>query len=202
MEGKHGTWDSLSALVQSITAHGAEISLPAASKAISAYVSELITNKDGNKISLMHAGLLLNKLISYYKPPKISQSIKLNISDDVNWQATLNALASDQAFRWVMSGATSSINYCTMVDNSPPKIYVNSLKLASNVLTNDSKRSLFPNLEIIETADSTVFFNAHKIEFNNWSSKIQCLLEMSVGDPRQQQAAGELKDVIIRDIHK
>jgi len=58
----------------------------------------------------------------------------------------------------------------------------------------------FPNLELLETEDETVFFDAREQQNFRWASPIQVYLELMAGDKRDRETAEQLKSFILKNI--
>ena len=63
-----------------------------------------------------------------------------------------------------------------------------------------SQPDRFPNLELLETEDETVYFDARKEENFWWASPVQVYLELMAGDKRDQETAEQPKAVILKDV--
>ena len=63
-----------------------------------------------------------------------------------------------------------------------------------------SQSDRFPNLELIETADETVYFDGRQEGNFCWSSPVQVYLELMAGDKRDQETAEQVKSYIIKNL--
>ena len=57
----------------------------------------------------------------------------------------------------------------------------------------DSKSDRFPNLELIEVEEDTVYFDAQEQGGFFWASPVQVYLELMAGDKRDRETAELLK---------
>jgi hypothetical protein len=62
-----------------------------------------------------------------------------------------------------------------------------------------SQSDRFPNLELIETGDETVYFDGRQEENFWWASPVQVYLELMAGDKRDQETAEQVKSYIINN---
>lgn len=62
-----------------------------------------------------------------------------------------------------------------------------------------SQSDRFPNLELLETEDEAVYFDARQEDGFWWASPLQVYMELMVGDKRDQETAGQLKALILND---
>jgi hypothetical protein len=58
----------------------------------------------------------------------------------------------------------------------------------------------FPNLELIETEDETVYFDARQKDNFWWASPVQVYLELMTGDKRDQETAEQVRSFLLRDL--
>ncbi len=62
-----------------------------------------------------------------------------------------------------------------------------------------SQSDRFPNLELLETEDEPVYFDARQEDGFWWASPLQVYMELMVGDKRDQETAEQLKALILND---
>jgi hypothetical protein len=63
-----------------------------------------------------------------------------------------------------------------------------------------SQADRFPNLELIETEDETVYFDARHDGNSWWASPVQVYLELMTGDKRDRETAEQVKSLLLRDL--
>jgi hypothetical protein len=63
-----------------------------------------------------------------------------------------------------------------------------------------SQSDRFPNLELIETEDETVYFDARQEDNFWWASPVQVYLELMTGDKRDQETAEQVRSFLLRDL--
>jgi hypothetical protein len=63
-----------------------------------------------------------------------------------------------------------------------------------------SQSDRFPNLELIETEDETVYFDARQEGSFWWASPVQVYLELMAGDKRDQETAEQVKTYILNSL--
>ena len=62
-----------------------------------------------------------------------------------------------------------------------------------------SQYDRFPNLELLETEDEPVYFDARQEDGFWWASPLQVYMELMAGDKRDQETAEQLKALILND---
>jgi hypothetical protein len=63
-----------------------------------------------------------------------------------------------------------------------------------------SQSDRFPNLELIETEDETVYFDAWQKDNFWWASPVQVYLELMSGDKRDQETAEQVRSLLLTDL--
>jgi len=63
-----------------------------------------------------------------------------------------------------------------------------------------SQSDRFPNLELVETEDETVYFDGRQEGNFWWASPVQVYLELMAGDKRDQETAEQVKSYIIKNL--
>ena len=58
----------------------------------------------------------------------------------------------------------------------------------------------FPNLELQETDDETVYFDSQEQGHLRWASPTQVYLELMAGDKRDQETAQQLRSFILNTL--
>jgi len=65
-----------------------------------------------------------------------------------------------------------------------------------------SRTDRFPNVELIETDDETVYFDAREDTEFWWVSPVQVYLELMAGDKRDRETAEQVSSFILKDIKR
>jgi len=65
-----------------------------------------------------------------------------------------------------------------------------------------SRTDRFPNVELIETDDETVYFDARENTEFWWASPVQVYLELMAGDKRDRETAEQVRSLILKDIEQ
>lgn len=167
------------------------ISLPTVSKVLKRLEEELIIEKSRNKIRILQSEKLLDRLRDEYRPPKITDELKLKLPDGLDpWKLRLTGI-------YAFTGESSAQRY---VATTAPTLYSMYVADITYLLrTADLKKyeeARFPNLILRETLDAFVYFGDMK-KTGAWASPIQCYLELSQLDKREREIAKELKKEIL-----
>lgn len=191
-------WKSLGGLRSAIREAGTELSLSQVSKAVKALEEDMILSKNAGNITLREPLRLLDKLGSEWGklPIRGRQALRLPPGTDL-----ARALSSKPLLKWAMTGESSVSRYTMFSQGGPKRIAVSSLPLARTLLGGTPEQvPNFADVELIETEEAGSFFN-NEIDAKGlrWASRLQTWLELQSGDGRQQDAARDLHDQILRE---
>ena len=194
-------WESLSELAAAIQAAGAALSLPQASKAVQAMEEDLIVSKNAGVIALNEPLRLLDKLGSEWRKPMVRARQALRLPTGMDWAGVLSTSPS---LKWAVTGESSVTRYAMFSQGGPRRIAVSSLPLAVTLLggTPESVPN-FADVELVETDEAGFFFGNETDEKGiRWASRLQTWLELQSGDARQQDAAKDLRDQILKEVRR
>ena len=174
------------------------MSLSTVSKVLKALQEDLIISRE-DAIRLLQPDKLLQKLSENYTPPNIKELIRLKIPEGIEKIEDLLRRESQALKLPLMAAGTSSVGrYAVMQRMDILSVYCPRLdKLPGRLSGSQSDR--FPNLEIIETQEETVYFDGRQEENFWWASPVQVYLELMAGDKRDQETAEQVKSYIINN---
>jgi len=172
------------------------MSLSTVSKSLKTLESDLIIGRNTD-IRLLQADKLLLKLTENYFPPETKTIIRLKIPHSRN---TIMGLLLKQSQKLNLpvtaTGTSSTSQYTVMQRGDMLSVYCTDVNPFMKSLP-VSQTDRFPNLELIETKDERVFFDARDEQSFRWASPIQVYLELMDGDKRDQETAEQIKSFIL-----
>jgi hypothetical protein len=175
------------------------MSLSTVSKALKTLEQDLIVTREPT-IRLLQPDKLLEKLYENYEPPTVRERVRLKISEESgNVLDLLSKQSQALDLPLVASGTSSVTRYAVMQRGDLLSVYCPRVELLLDRLPG-SRSARFPNLEIVETEDETVYFDAREERDFWWASPVQVYLELMAGDKRDQETAEQVKSFILRDI--
>lgn len=198
---------SVAAIHRRITEDGLSLGKAAISKVLSELINSFIIRKDSDGYVLWDARSLLKKLdenyrIRFQKDEQISVKISENSKDIPavlqHAALSLNGLCS-------MNGATSFSQYVAGASSGPASFYTtvdpfDLLQRLSDDGISWSLEKVFPNVKLAWCLEQAVYFD-RRLSGDVWySSPVQSYLELRRGDPRQQQMAEGLKQLIANEV--
>jgi hypothetical protein len=184
------------AMGQSVQAFGT------VSKVLSGMEQDLIIERKKNTINLLQADTLLEKLSQNYPGPpgSIKVPVKVNLEGNALLKR-LSELSEKMKAPIVATGLSSVSRYAIMQREEKLSVYCpRGEELLS--LLDPMASSRFPNLEIIDTMNATAYFDAREEQGFLWASPVQTYLELMSGDKRDQEAAGQVKSLLLDQIGK
>jgi hypothetical protein len=188
---------SLTDIQREIEARGGHVVLSTISKALKRMESDLITARGPDGIRLLQPDKLLEALAASYIPPKITRSVTL-ASDKSLSEMVRSAPVKT---RLVLSGQSSIAAYAVMGRSDWPVLYtpnVRSILRAWAPAVQETSR--FVDLQLCQTDDPTVYFDARPKHDLPYASPAQVFLECSAGDKREQETGREVAAMIVREV--
>jgi len=177
------------------------MSLSTVSKSLKTLEDDLIIDRKG-MIRLLQPDELLEKLSQNYAAPDVKAEIRIKVqAEGEKLRKLLRKLSQEIAIPIVATGASSVGQYAVMQRGDLLSVYCPSLEMLVEQLPGN-RTDRFPNLEIIETDDETVFFDAWKDQEFWWASKVQVYLELMAGDKRDKETAEQVRSLILKDVER
>jgi hypothetical protein len=175
------------------------MSLSTVSKALKTLQEDLIISREVT-IRLLQPDKLLQKLSENYGPPNIRERIRLKVPEGIGTIADLLRKESQVLGLPLASAGVSSVGrYAVMQRGNFLSVYCPRLDILLERLSG-SQSDRFPNLELIETEDETVYFDGRREDNFWWASPVQVYLELMAGDKRDQETAEQVKSYIINNL--
>ncbi len=174
------------------------MSLSTVSKVLKTMVEDLIITRT-ETIHLLQPDKLLEKLRGNYNPPVIKERVRLKISENKKSILKLLSEQSEQLELPLIASGTSSVTrYTVMQRGDLLTVYCPKVEMLLERLPG-SQSDRFPNLELLETEDEPVYFDARQEDGFWWASPLQVYMELILGDKRDQEIAEQLKALILSD---
>lgn len=175
------------------------LSLSTVSKALKTLEEDLIIAREDN-IRLLQPDKLLQKLRENYAPPYIKDRVRLKVPEGIRKiRELLGNVLQASKLPLVATGRSSVEQYAAMQRVDLLSIYCRRLDMLLERLSG-SQSDRFPNLELIETEDETLYFDSRQEEDFLWASPVQVYLELMAGDKRDQETAEQVKSYIINNL--
>ena len=175
------------------------MSLSTVSKSLRTLEEDLVVERNG-VIRLLKPDKLLEKLCLNYTPPKIKERIRLKVQQESETlRQTLLEQSRELSLPLVAAGTSSVGQFAVMERGELLSVYCPRLQMLLDRLPG-SQTDRFPNLELVETEDETVYFDAWQEANFWWASPVQVYLELMAGDKRDQETAEQVKSSIIENL--
>lgn len=192
--------NAIEAFIQINGGHTAAISLSTVSKVLKVLEEDLIVSREKGAIRLIQPEKMLDNLAANFTRPLIRRFL---VGKSPHETEDLMRLLSESSLRhqvWLVGTGVGSVSrYAVMARENLLSVYcTDQYRLLTGIEFKETSR--FPNLEIIETQDKTVYFDARTGKGFEWASPIQTYLELMAGDQRDQDAAAQVKKIILADV--
>jgi hypothetical protein len=174
------------------------MSLSTVSKALKTLEEDLIIAREGT-IRLLQPDKLLQKLRENYTLPNIRKRVRLKVLEGIGAiEELLRKESQIMGLPLVAVGTSSVGRYAVMQRGGLLSVYCPRLDILLKRLSG-SQTDRFPNLELLETEDETVYFDGRHEGNFWWASPVQVYLELMVGDKRDQETAEQVKPYIMNN---
>ncbi len=174
------------------------MSLSTVSKALKSLVEDLIISREDD-IRLLQYDKLLQKLADNYEPANIDRRILLKFPGDAEDVPDYFRDTMEAWMPFVVTGLSSVGRYAVMQRGKLVSIYCPSLdELQEELFEYEDNR--FPNIELLETNDETVYYDGRMENKLFWASPVQVFLELMAGDKRDRETAEQVKSYILNSI--
>lgn len=194
--------NSVEAFIQMCGSQEAVVSLSTVSKVLKVLEEDVIIVREKGVIRLVQPEKLLDKLAANFARPLIRRFFVGKSPYDLEMlMALLLDSSSKHQVGLAGTGVGSISQYAVMARDNFLSVYcTDQYRLLTGIEFKETNR--FPNLEIIETVDKTVYFDTRTNKNFTWASPIQTYLELMAGDQRNQDTADQVKKVILADIKR
>lgn len=172
------------------------MSLSTVSKALKSLEEDLMIERGGG-IRLLQAEKLLDALSANYAAPPVKKTVRFKApGGEAAVRGRLEKEAQESGAPCVASGRSSVGRYAVMARGEPFSVYcLGADDLMTRLSGNPADR--FPNVELLETDDETVYFDSRSEGGFRWASPVQVFLELAAGDKRDRETAGQVKAAIL-----
>jgi len=175
------------------------MSLSTVSKALKTLEEDLIIARK-DTMRLLQPDKLLDKLDDNYAPPTIKERVRLKVPQErVAIRELLMKLSQTLGLPLVVAGTSSVGQYTVMQRGDLLSVYCPRLEMLLERLPGN-QTDRFPNLELVETEDETVYFDARQEGDFWWASPVQVYLELMAGDKRDRETAEQVKSYILKNL--
>lgn len=176
------------------------MSLGTVSKALKQLEDELIVGREPD-IQLLQADKLLDQLQQNYEPPK-AQAVRLKVNCAFDQLPRILSMRIDKEASPLMATGLSSVSrYATMQREEVLALYCPDVKRVQSAI-DGRETDRFPNVELIETIEQPLYFDAREEGGFYWASPVQTYLELMRGDKRDRETADQVRDYLLRGVQE
>lgn len=177
------------------------MNLSTVSKSLKALEDDLIVGR-GEDIRLLQPDKLLEKLSANFVPLKIRERIFFKMPEKTGTIREWLAVQSRKSgLPFAATGMSSVGQFAVMQAGDVLSVYCPRIEPFMEGLSG-SESDRFPNLELIETDDETVYFDAKEENGFWWASPVQVYLELMAGDKRDRVTAEQVKAYLLKNFQQ
>ncbi|MBN1488428.1 MAG: hypothetical protein JXA69_00800 [Phycisphaerae bacterium] len=185
-----------------IEARNGRIALSTISKSLTTLTEDLLIVRDDGSVRLLQADALLDKLAANYVAPRTTGRFI------GRWEGEPDALlprlfdkVGRAGVRAIISGVSSVGRYAVMAREKKVQVYCSSIDTTARAVGEAiQETSRFPNVELIETDDDYVYFDARPEAGIRYACPVQTYLELMAGDKRDRETAEQVKRGILAEL--
>lgn len=195
-------YETTQQLLDEVATRGGTATLPTVSKVCSSLEDDLIierkTQGRTTRLSLLQPDKLLSCLVENYEAPAVQKQVTGKSElDEKAFEKLALQWSRDNQERFVRTGTSSSDRYATIAREPIRRYYCTDVSGIIDRLGNDWRETdRFPTIELLETGDPTVYFDARD---TTEASPIQVYLELSAGDKRERETAEQIQLLLLSD---
>jgi hypothetical protein len=184
---------SVQGVLEEILSRGGKLTLPTVSKALKGLEEDLLVGR-GEVIRVLQPDRLLEVLLENYRAPAVGRRVRIKVADleDTLHRFARNAresdvyVAGDLPSRYVVLPTTDDVT----------RVYTSSVEEVTEGVKFE-EYSRFPNVELVEVEDQTVYFDPDEEDGFPWISALQTYLILASGGKREQEAAAQIRPDLI-----
>lgn len=186
-----------------IVTRGGHITLATVSKALARLEEDLVIARQAKGLRLVQPDKLLDKLLASYQPPSVrTRLVTTSRLSELEMHHRLRAAAEAVAARVVLTGVSSASRQTVFAAEPITTFYCTCRPedLADAAAIPCTSQRHFADLELLQTDDERVYFDARAQEGRVLASPVQTWLELASGEKRSQEVANELRARMLNEI--
>lgn len=175
------------------------MSLGTVSKALKRLEDDLIVDR-GEGVRLLQAEKLLEKLNLSYDLPQVTRIVSMKVDCEPQELPRLIREKSELVMAPVVATGFSSVSWYAVMQRSDILSVYCPRGAALLEQLNGDESDRFPNLELLETEEQPVYFDAREENDFLWASPVQTYLELMTGDKRDQETADQVRSYLLNQL--
>jgi len=194
-------FESVGAIKEAIAGRGGSIALSTVSKALAKMAEDVLIERTGSRIVLVQPESLLDRLREDFRAPRARATVRVKVAGPMSG-VFKRANEKRQRPRLVLSGTSSQDRYAAGLRSDELVAYCERFsELRERVGDRWEETERFADLTVVETGERTPFFDSRSDKRGLiHASPVQAYLELAAGDKRDQEMAGEIRTVILREV--
>lgn len=182
-------FDQVTGVRDEIRGRGGQISLSTVSKVLKRLEEELLVSRKKG-VGLLQPTQLLDRLAESFQPPEVSRRISGRVENPERAMKTILSMAEKEDVD--VAGRGDRVYTLYPGSERTLSVYTMNLKRTLEDLEFEETRR-FPDLELLESREETVYFDRRERDGFLWTSPVQTYLELATGGKREREIAAQLR---------
>lgn len=187
-------YPTVSAVYDAVVKRGGSITMPTVSKALKALEEDLLLQK-AETLRVPDPRRLYDTLADNYRPPRPKRRLRGGVPSLDEWRRC--ALERVRAQGRKIAGFAPERYAVFPSSYEELRVYTEDLDDVAPVAEIDEDAA-WPNLEILETREPTVYFELREEDGFLWSPPLEVALDLRTRDKRSRETARAIEDDLIR----
>ncbi len=189
---RHG-FDQVTEVREEIVRRGGEISLSTVSKVLSRLEEELLISREDG-VELIQPAQLLDRLVDGYRGPEVRRRTAGRVPD--RKAALRRALEAAEREEVAVVGKAEGVYASFPGSEESVTLFTDDIDALLPAIGMEETRR-FPNFELVETDEESVYFDARRRDRFLWTSPVETYLQLATGGKREQEVAEQLRDPLL-----
>ncbi len=186
-------FSSVQGVLNEILSRGGKLTLPTVSKASKGLEEDLLVGR-GEVIRVLQPDRLLEVLLENYRAPAVGRRVRIKVA---YLEGTLRRFARNARESDVYVAGDLPSRYVVLpTTDDVTRVYTSSVEAVKEGVEFE-EYPRFPNVELVEVEDQTVYFDSDEEDGFPWISALQTYLILASGGKREQEAAAQIRPDLI-----
>lgn len=185
-------FDQVTEVREEIVQRGGEVSLSTVSKVLSRLEEELLISREDG-VEMIQPTRLLDRFVNAYTKPDVRRRIAGRVPD--REAALQRALETAERKEVALVGKAEGVYAPFPGSEGSVTLYTDDADVLLPAIQMEQSRR-FPDIELVETDEESVYFDARRRDGFVWTSPVETYLQLTAGGKREQEVAEQVRDAL------
>ena len=186
-------FDQVTAVREEILRRGGEVSLSTVSKVLSRLEEDLLISREDG-VELIQPARLLDRFVDAYSGPDVRRRTAGRVPDVE--AALRRALETAEREGVALVGKAEGVYAPFPGAEGSVTLFTDDVEALLPAIGMEETRR-FPDIELVETDEESVYFDARRRDGFVWTSPVETYLQLAAGGKREQEVAEQLRDALL-----